>query len=43
MEVVFVAEALDGVEDSTAVQAATRGPAARLMRICSDVTAEGTI
>ncbi|WP_276616824.1 hypothetical protein [Streptomyces sp. DASNCL29] len=42
MEVVFVAEALDGVEDSTAVQAATR-LAARLMRICSDVTAEGTI
>ncbi|GAA0929077.1 bifunctional [glutamine synthetase] adenylyltransferase/[glutamine synthetase]-adenylyl-L-tyrosine phosphorylase [Streptomyces rhizosphaericus] len=42
VEVVFVAEALDGVEESTAVQAATR-LAARLMRICSDVTAEGTI
>ncbi|MGV9855768.1 bifunctional [glutamine synthetase] adenylyltransferase/[glutamine synthetase]-adenylyl-L-tyrosine phosphorylase, partial [Streptomyces sp. NPDC003442] len=42
VEVVFVAEAPDGLEESAAVQAATR-LAARLMRICSDVTVEGTI
>ncbi|KUL47584.1 glutamate-ammonia-ligase adenylyltransferase [Streptomyces violaceusniger] len=42
VDVVFVAEARDGVEESRAVQAATR-LAARLMRICSDGTAEGTI
>ncbi|WP_344317952.1 bifunctional [glutamine synthetase] adenylyltransferase/[glutamine synthetase]-adenylyl-L-tyrosine phosphorylase, partial [Streptomyces javensis] len=42
VDVVFVAEAPDGVEESTAVRAAAR-LAARLMRICSDMTAEGTI
>ncbi|MCQ8194272.1 bifunctional [glutamine synthetase] adenylyltransferase/[glutamine synthetase]-adenylyl-L-tyrosine phosphorylase, partial [Streptomyces rugosispiralis] len=42
VDVVFVAEALDGVEESKAVQAANR-LAARLMRICSDETVEGTI
>jgi glutamate-ammonia-ligase adenylyltransferase len=42
VDVIFVAEAVDGVEEGKAVRAATR-LAARLMRICSDVTIEGTI
>ncbi|MCP9209818.1 bifunctional [glutamine synthetase] adenylyltransferase/[glutamine synthetase]-adenylyl-L-tyrosine phosphorylase [Streptomyces cucumeris] len=42
VDVIFVAEAVDGVEEGKAVQAATR-LASRLMRICSDVTVEGTI
>ncbi len=42
VDVIFVAEAVDGVEEGKAVRAATR-LATRLMRICSDVTVEGTI
>ncbi|MEV0279291.1 bifunctional [glutamine synthetase] adenylyltransferase/[glutamine synthetase]-adenylyl-L-tyrosine phosphorylase [Streptomyces sp. NPDC050610] len=42
VDVIFVAEPKGGVDESKAVQAATR-LAARLMRLCSDVTAEGTI
>jgi glutamate-ammonia-ligase adenylyltransferase len=42
VDVIFVAEAADGTEERTALQAATR-LASRLMRICSDVTPEGTI
>ncbi|GAA0456344.1 bifunctional [glutamine synthetase] adenylyltransferase/[glutamine synthetase]-adenylyl-L-tyrosine phosphorylase [Streptomyces olivaceiscleroticus] len=42
VDVIFVAEPKDGVEESDAVQAATR-LAARMMRVCSDVTPEGTI
>ncbi|KOG54398.1 glutamate-ammonia-ligase adenylyltransferase, partial [Streptomyces varsoviensis] len=42
VDVIFVAEPRDGVDESKAVQAATR-LAARLVRLCSDVTAEGTI
>ncbi|WP_275558241.1 bifunctional [glutamine synthetase] adenylyltransferase/[glutamine synthetase]-adenylyl-L-tyrosine phosphorylase, partial [Streptomyces sp. 5-6(2022)] len=42
VDVVFVAEAVDGTEEAKAVRAATR-LASRLTRICSDVTIEGTI
>lgn len=42
VDVIFVAEPVDGYEESAAVQAATR-LAAHLMRICSDTTVEGTI
>ncbi|MFH8475051.1 bifunctional [glutamine synthetase] adenylyltransferase/[glutamine synthetase]-adenylyl-L-tyrosine phosphorylase [Streptomyces sp. NPDC018000] len=42
VDVIFVAEPVDGYEESAAVQAATR-LAAHMMRICSDTTAEGTI
>ncbi|POX40582.1 bifunctional glutamine-synthetase adenylyltransferase/deadenyltransferase [Streptomyces sp. Ru73] len=42
VDVIFVAEPKDGVEESDALQAATR-LAARMMRVCSDVTPEGTI
>ncbi|MFJ8750584.1 bifunctional [glutamine synthetase] adenylyltransferase/[glutamine synthetase]-adenylyl-L-tyrosine phosphorylase [Streptomyces sp. NPDC102441] len=42
VDVIFVAEPVDGAEESGAMQAATR-LAAHLMRICSDTTAEGTI
>ncbi|MET8010810.1 bifunctional [glutamine synthetase] adenylyltransferase/[glutamine synthetase]-adenylyl-L-tyrosine phosphorylase [Streptomyces sp. NPDC005271] len=42
VDVIFVAEAVEGVEEAKAMQAATR-LASRLMRVCSDVTVEGTI
>ncbi|MFI8996900.1 bifunctional [glutamine synthetase] adenylyltransferase/[glutamine synthetase]-adenylyl-L-tyrosine phosphorylase [Streptomyces sp. NPDC053542] len=42
VDVIFVAEPKDGVEEAEALQAATR-LAARMMRVCSDVTPEGTI
>ncbi|THA60253.1 bifunctional [glutamine synthetase] adenylyltransferase/[glutamine synthetase]-adenylyl-L-tyrosine phosphorylase [Streptomyces sp. A0958] len=42
VDVIFVAEPVDGAEESKAMQAATR-LAAHLMRICSDTTVEGTI
>uniref|UniRef100_UPI0021CFC79B bifunctional [glutamine synthetase] adenylyltransferase/[glutamine synthetase]-adenylyl-L-tyrosine phosphorylase n=1 Tax=Streptomyces lycopersici TaxID=2974589 RepID=UPI0021CFC79B len=42
VDVIFVAEAVEGVEEGEAVRAATR-LASRLMRVCSDVTVEGTI
>ncbi|WP_329199266.1 bifunctional [glutamine synthetase] adenylyltransferase/[glutamine synthetase]-adenylyl-L-tyrosine phosphorylase [Streptomyces sp. NBC_01435] len=42
VDVIFVAEPVDGFEESAAVQAATR-LAAHMMRICSDTTVEGTI
>lgn len=42
VDVIFVAEARDGAEEGPALQAATR-LASRAMRVCSDVTAEGTI
>ncbi|MFB6992386.1 bifunctional [glutamine synthetase] adenylyltransferase/[glutamine synthetase]-adenylyl-L-tyrosine phosphorylase [Streptomyces sp. NPDC056178] len=42
VDVIFVAEPVDGVEESAAVPAATR-LAAHMMRICSDTTVEGTI
>jgi glutamate-ammonia-ligase adenylyltransferase len=45
VDVIFVAEPADGAEgadEGKAVQAATR-LAARMMRVCSDTTAEGTI
>jgi glutamate-ammonia-ligase adenylyltransferase len=42
VDVIFVAEHAEGVEEVEAVRAATR-LAARLMRVCSDTTAEGTI
>ncbi|MGW4807917.1 bifunctional [glutamine synthetase] adenylyltransferase/[glutamine synthetase]-adenylyl-L-tyrosine phosphorylase, partial [Kitasatospora sp. NPDC004272] len=42
VDVVFVAEAREGVEEQRAVQAATR-LAAHAMRLCSDTTGEGTI
>ncbi|MFF9505623.1 bifunctional [glutamine synthetase] adenylyltransferase/[glutamine synthetase]-adenylyl-L-tyrosine phosphorylase [Streptomyces sp. NPDC014724] len=42
VDVIFVMEPADGVEESAAVQAATR-LAAHMMRICSDTTVEGTI
>ncbi|KIZ18100.1 bifunctional [glutamine synthetase] adenylyltransferase/[glutamine synthetase]-adenylyl-L-tyrosine phosphorylase [Streptomyces natalensis] len=42
VDVVFVAEAKEGVEEAKALQAATR-LASRMMRLCSDVTVEGTI
>ncbi|WP_406252336.1 bifunctional [glutamine synthetase] adenylyltransferase/[glutamine synthetase]-adenylyl-L-tyrosine phosphorylase [Streptomyces atratus] len=42
VDVIFVAEPIDGFEESAAVRAATR-LAAHMMRICSDTTVEGTI
>lgn len=42
VDVIFVAEAVEGVQEDEAVRAATR-LASRLMRACSDVTVEGTI
>ncbi|WP_035805774.1 bifunctional [glutamine synthetase] adenylyltransferase/[glutamine synthetase]-adenylyl-L-tyrosine phosphorylase [Kitasatospora mediocidica] len=42
VDVIFVAEAREGVEEHRALQAATR-LAARMMRLCSDTTGEGTI
>ncbi|MFC9246524.1 bifunctional [glutamine synthetase] adenylyltransferase/[glutamine synthetase]-adenylyl-L-tyrosine phosphorylase [Streptomyces sp. NPDC057136] len=42
VDVIFVGEPIDGVEESRAVPAATR-LAAHMMRICSDTTVEGTI
>ncbi|GFM96716.1 hypothetical protein Sfulv_15270 [Streptomyces fulvorobeus] len=42
VDVIFVAEPADGVEEGKAVPAATR-LAAHMMRICSDTTVEGTI
>ncbi|MFF2536436.1 bifunctional [glutamine synthetase] adenylyltransferase/[glutamine synthetase]-adenylyl-L-tyrosine phosphorylase [Streptomyces cyaneofuscatus] len=42
VDVIFVGEARDGVEEHKAMQAATR-LAAHMMRICSETTAEGTI
>ncbi|WP_059008916.1 bifunctional [glutamine synthetase] adenylyltransferase/[glutamine synthetase]-adenylyl-L-tyrosine phosphorylase [Streptomyces specialis] len=42
VDVIFVGDPAEGVEEGPALQAATR-LAARMMRICSDTTAEGTI
>ncbi|MCQ4045895.1 bifunctional [glutamine synthetase] adenylyltransferase/[glutamine synthetase]-adenylyl-L-tyrosine phosphorylase [Streptantibioticus rubrisoli] len=42
VDVIFVAEAPDGGDEGKALQAATR-LAARMMRVCSATTAEGTI
>ncbi|MGK5730687.1 bifunctional [glutamine synthetase] adenylyltransferase/[glutamine synthetase]-adenylyl-L-tyrosine phosphorylase [Streptomyces sp. URMC 124] len=42
VDVVFVAEAKEGTAEGPALQAATR-LASRMMRVCSDVTPEGTI
>ncbi|WP_030718549.1 bifunctional [glutamine synthetase] adenylyltransferase/[glutamine synthetase]-adenylyl-L-tyrosine phosphorylase [Streptomyces griseus] len=42
VDVIFVGEARDGVNETKAMQAATR-LAAHMMRICSDTTVEGTI
>ncbi|WUH93868.1 bifunctional [glutamine synthetase] adenylyltransferase/[glutamine synthetase]-adenylyl-L-tyrosine phosphorylase [Streptomyces sp. NBC_00433] len=42
VDVIFVAEPAEGVEENEAVKAATR-LAARMMRVCSDTTVEGTI
>ncbi|MER5867999.1 bifunctional [glutamine synthetase] adenylyltransferase/[glutamine synthetase]-adenylyl-L-tyrosine phosphorylase [Kitasatospora sp. NPDC002040] len=42
VDVIFVAEPREGVEEHRAVQAATR-LAARMMRLCSDTTGEGSI
>ncbi|WP_063794565.1 bifunctional [glutamine synthetase] adenylyltransferase/[glutamine synthetase]-adenylyl-L-tyrosine phosphorylase, partial [Kitasatospora sp. MBT63] len=42
VDVIFVAEPADGVEEQRATRAATR-LAARTMRLCSDTTGEGTI
>jgi len=42
VDVIFVAEPHEGVEEHRAMQAATR-LAARLMRLCSDTTGEGAI
>ncbi|KUJ37175.1 glutamate-ammonia-ligase adenylyltransferase [Streptomyces albus subsp. albus] len=42
VDVIFVAEPAPGTDEGRGLQAATR-LAARLMRICSDATAEGTI
>ncbi|WP_308416622.1 bifunctional [glutamine synthetase] adenylyltransferase/[glutamine synthetase]-adenylyl-L-tyrosine phosphorylase [Streptomyces sp. AJS327] len=42
VDVIFVAEAVGTTEEDAALRAATR-LAARMMRICSDTTAEGTI
>ncbi|WP_043264081.1 bifunctional [glutamine synthetase] adenylyltransferase/[glutamine synthetase]-adenylyl-L-tyrosine phosphorylase [Streptomyces sp. CT34] len=42
VDVIFVAEPREGAEEAKALQAATR-LAARMMRLCSDSTAEGTI
>jgi glutamate-ammonia-ligase adenylyltransferase len=42
VDVIFVAEPAGGEEETEALRAATR-LAARMMRVCSDTTAEGTI
>ncbi|MFF4405693.1 bifunctional [glutamine synthetase] adenylyltransferase/[glutamine synthetase]-adenylyl-L-tyrosine phosphorylase [Streptomyces sp. NPDC001404] len=42
VDVVFVAEARNGTDEADALRAATR-LASRMMRVCSDVTPEGTI
>lgn len=42
VDVIFVGEARDGTAEGPALQAATR-LASRMMRVCSDVTPEGTI
>ncbi|MFF9910798.1 bifunctional [glutamine synthetase] adenylyltransferase/[glutamine synthetase]-adenylyl-L-tyrosine phosphorylase [Streptomyces sp. NPDC013457] len=42
VDVIFVAEPVDGAEEGKAMQAATR-LASHLMRICSETTVEGTI
>ncbi|GGU53272.1 glutamate-ammonia-ligase adenylyltransferase [Streptomyces albospinus] len=42
VDVIFVAEPREGAEEAKALQAATR-LAARMMRLCSDSTVEGTI
>ncbi|GHF32864.1 MULTISPECIES: bifunctional [glutamine synthetase] adenylyltransferase/[glutamine synthetase]-adenylyl-L-tyrosine phosphorylase [Streptomyces] len=42
VDVVFVAEAANGTEEAVALRSATR-LASRMMRVCSDVTPEGTI
>ncbi|MEX2981858.1 bifunctional [glutamine synthetase] adenylyltransferase/[glutamine synthetase]-adenylyl-L-tyrosine phosphorylase [Streptomyces sp. C36] len=42
VDVIFVAEAREGTPEGPALQAATR-LASRMMRVCSDVTPEGTI
>ncbi|GAA2333409.1 bifunctional [glutamine synthetase] adenylyltransferase/[glutamine synthetase]-adenylyl-L-tyrosine phosphorylase [Streptomyces cuspidosporus] len=42
VDVIFVAETVEGVEEGKAVQAATR-LASRLMRVCSEATVEGSI
>ncbi|MCK7623510.1 bifunctional [glutamine synthetase] adenylyltransferase/[glutamine synthetase]-adenylyl-L-tyrosine phosphorylase [Streptomyces sp. RS10V-4] len=42
VDVIFVAEPREGAEEAKALQAATR-LASRMMRLCSDTTAEGTI
>ncbi|TYR66333.1 bifunctional [glutamine synthetase] adenylyltransferase/[glutamine synthetase]-adenylyl-L-tyrosine phosphorylase [Streptomyces parvus] len=42
VDVIFVGEARDGVDETKAMQAATR-LAAHMMRICSDTTVEGAI
>ncbi|MFC8658293.1 bifunctional [glutamine synthetase] adenylyltransferase/[glutamine synthetase]-adenylyl-L-tyrosine phosphorylase [Streptomyces parvus] len=42
VDVIFVGEAREGVDETKAMQAATR-LAAHMMRICSDTTVEGTI
>ncbi|MCH0539097.1 bifunctional [glutamine synthetase] adenylyltransferase/[glutamine synthetase]-adenylyl-L-tyrosine phosphorylase [Streptomyces sp. MUM 203J] len=42
VDVIFVGEGVDGVDEGRAVQAATR-LASHLMRICSETTVEGTI
>ncbi|SFC69788.1 bifunctional [glutamine synthetase] adenylyltransferase/[glutamine synthetase]-adenylyl-L-tyrosine phosphorylase [Streptomyces aidingensis] len=42
VDVIFVAEPAEGVAEGPAMQAATR-LASRMMRLCSDTTAEGTI
>ncbi|MFJ9813322.1 bifunctional [glutamine synthetase] adenylyltransferase/[glutamine synthetase]-adenylyl-L-tyrosine phosphorylase [Streptomyces sp. NPDC101158] len=42
VDVIFVGEATDGVDEAKALQAATR-LASHLMRICSETTVEGTI
>jgi glutamate-ammonia-ligase adenylyltransferase len=42
VDVIFVGEAVNGIEEHKAVQAATR-LASHLMRICSETTVEGTI
>ncbi|MGK5534180.1 bifunctional [glutamine synthetase] adenylyltransferase/[glutamine synthetase]-adenylyl-L-tyrosine phosphorylase [Streptomyces sp. URMC 129] len=42
VDVIFVGEPAEGVGEQPALQAATR-LAARMMRVCSDTTAEGTI
>ncbi|MFI7340408.1 bifunctional [glutamine synthetase] adenylyltransferase/[glutamine synthetase]-adenylyl-L-tyrosine phosphorylase [Streptomyces sp. NPDC050085] len=42
VDVIFVAEAVEGADEGKALQAATR-LASHMMRICSDTTVEGTI